>query len=213
MAKSSKATTALGFAEVPFWSISAVVADTMVKEVGVKLLGLDTTTLESILIRVSGEVSDVNASLQTAVDYGDVLGVNVLTGIVTSPAEGFEGAVNYANSINPLYGAREQFLPDDYKLTQKQNMNDKQHALGFLETQGLIAVLEATDAMLKAANVTLVGKEKIGAAYVTVVIRGDVAAVTAAVEAGREAANGLGKIIASHVIARPHADLAALLPA
>lgn len=92
-------------------------------------------------------------------------------------------------------------------------MNDKQNALGFLETQGLIAVLEATDAMLKSANVTLVGKEKIGAAYVTVVIRGDVAAVTAAIDAGKEAVNGLGKLIASHVIARPHVDLAALLPA
>ncbi len=63
-------------------------------------------------------------------------------------------------------------------------MSTKQEALGILETQGLTAILEATDAMLKSANVTLVGKEKIGAAYVTVIVKGDVAAVTAAVDAG-----------------------------
>ncbi|MGA3179501.1 MAG: BMC domain-containing protein [Verrucomicrobiota bacterium] len=90
-------------------------------------------------------------------------------------------------------------------------MNTKD-ALGIIETQGLTGVLEATDAMLKAANVTLVGKEKIGAAYVTVIVRGDVAAVKAAVEAGARAVGSLGKLVAAHVIARPHDDLAALLP-
>ncbi|MCX6971874.1 MAG: BMC domain-containing protein [Verrucomicrobia bacterium] len=87
-----------------------------------------------------------------------------------------------------------------------------QQALGILETQGLTAALEATDAMLKSADVTLVGKEKIGAAYVTIIVRGDVAAVRAAVDSGRNAVGDLGKIIAAHVIARPHADLIALLP-
>ncbi len=213
MAKTSEAITALGFSEVPFWSIGAVVADTMVKEARVTLLGLDTTALENILIRVAGDVSDVKSSLQTAIDFGRELGVEVITGVIPSPESGFEKAVDYPNAINPIYGAREQFLPSDYKITQKQYMNDNQHALGFLETQGLVAALEATDAMLKSANVTLVGKEKIGAAYVTVVVKGDVAAVSAAVDAGKVAVNGLGTLIASHVIARPHADLAALLPA
>jgi microcompartment protein CcmL/EutN len=89
---------------------------------------------------------------------------------------------------------------------------NKNQAIGILETQGLTAILEATDAMLKAADVELVGKEKIGAAYVTVIVRGDVAAVTAAVEAGAQAAAPLGKVIAAHVIARPHEGLLALLP-
>jgi ethanolamine utilization protein EutM len=66
--------------------------------------------------------------------------------------------------------------------------------------------------MLKAANVTLVGKEKIGAAYVTVIVRGDVASATAAIDAGAKAVGQLGKLIAAHVIARPHDDLMALLP-
>ena len=85
-------------------------------------------------------------------------------------------------------------------------------AIGILETQGLAAILHATDAMLKAADVQLVGKEKIGAAYVTIIIRGDVAAVNAALEAGVAAIGDLGKLIASQVIARPHDDLIRLFP-
>lgn len=85
-------------------------------------------------------------------------------------------------------------------------------ALGLIETQGLTAIIEAADAALKAANVTLVGKEKIGAAYVTIMVKGDVAAVKAAVDAGGQAAQRVGKLIATHVIPRPHRELATLLP-
>lgn len=86
-------------------------------------------------------------------------------------------------------------------------------AIGLLETQGLVASLHAVDEMLKSASVTLVGKEKIGAAYVTVVIRGDVAAVQAAISAGKQTVERLGgKLIMADVIARPHPELAALLP-
>jgi ethanolamine utilization protein EutM len=81
-------------------------------------------------------------------------------------------------------------------------MNTNQ-TIGILETQGLTAILHATDAMLKAANVELVGKEKNGAAYVTIIIRSDVAAVKAALDAGTQAIGDLGKLIAAHVIARP----------
>lgn len=87
-------------------------------------------------------------------------------------------------------------------------------ALGFLEMPflSITAILQATDAMLKAANVEIVGKEKIGAAYVTIIIKGDVAAVKAAIEAGQQAVGDLGKVIAAHVIARPHESLLKLLP-
>jgi ethanolamine utilization protein EutM len=80
-------------------------------------------------------------------------------------------------------------------------------ALGLIETQGLVGVIEATDAMLKAGTVELIGKEKIGAAYVTVMVAGDVASVRAAVDAGRRAVEALGqKLICAHVIPRPHND-------
>ncbi|HZJ16117.1 MAG TPA: BMC domain-containing protein [Chthoniobacteraceae bacterium] len=79
-----------------------------------------------------------------------------------------------------------------------------------IETKGLVAQFEATDAMLKAANVELVGWEKVGSGYVSVIVRGEVAAVKAAVEAGATAATTIGEVIAVHVIPRPHDDLAKL---
>lgn len=85
-------------------------------------------------------------------------------------------------------------------------------ALGIIETKGLTAAVEAADTMLKAADVEVIGTEKIGSGLVTVVIQGDVGAVKAAVEAGAESAQRLGEVIAMHVIPRPNADLVKILP-
>ncbi len=85
-------------------------------------------------------------------------------------------------------------------------------ALGMVETRGLVAAIEAADAMVKAANVVLIGSEKIGSGLVSVMVRGDVGAVKAAVEAGGAAASRLGEVIATHVIPRPHTDVDKLLP-
>ena len=85
-------------------------------------------------------------------------------------------------------------------------------ALGMIETRGLTAAIEAADAMVKAAEVTLIGTEKIGSGLVSVMVRGDVGAVKAAVESGTAAASKLGEIIATHVIPRPHTDVEKILP-
>ena len=85
-------------------------------------------------------------------------------------------------------------------------------ALGMIETRGLVAAIEAANAMVKAANVVLIGSEKIGSGLVSVMVRGDVGAVKAAVEAGGAAAARLGEVIATHVIPRPHGDVDKLLP-
>jgi microcompartment protein CcmL/EutN len=85
-------------------------------------------------------------------------------------------------------------------------------ALGMVETKGLIGSVEAADAMVKAANVVLVGKEYIGQGYVTVLVRGDVGAVKAATDAGAAAARRVGELVAVHVIPRPHADVERILP-
>lgn len=85
-------------------------------------------------------------------------------------------------------------------------------ALGMIETKGLIALIEASDAMLKAANVQLVGWEKVGSGMVTVFVVGDVAAVKAAVDAGASAASKVGEVISVQVIPRPHEELSAVLP-
>src|SRR5580692_10866221 len=85
-------------------------------------------------------------------------------------------------------------------------------ALGMIETRGLIAMIEAADAMVKAAKVNLVGWEKIGSGYVTAMVRGDVAAVKAATDAGAAAARRVGELISVHVIPRPHSNLEDILP-
>ncbi|WP_273419426.1 BMC domain-containing protein [Veillonella caviae] len=87
-----------------------------------------------------------------------------------------------------------------------------QEALGMVETKGLVAAIEAADAMLKAANVDLVGHEKIGSGLITVMVRGDVGAVTAAVDAGAAAAEHIGIVISTHVIPRPHHEVEGILP-
>ena len=95
---------------------------------------------------------------------------------------------------------------------QKEERRMSQEALGMVETRGLVASIEAADTMLKAANVVLVGTEKIGSGLVTVMVRGDVGAVKSAVESGAEAAGRLGELVATHVIPRPHNDVEKILP-
>lgn len=204
--------TALGFIETPGFSITALVADEAVKAADVRLLGIETTGNENLMIRLAGDVAAVESALAAAERRAGHLGSRATVSCLSRPADGLDALIHFPNTSNPLYGGRDQFLPDDFPQPENKIMSTKQEALGILETQGLTAILEATDAMLKSANVTLVGKEKIGAAYVTVIVKGDVAAVTAAVDAGSKAVGQLGKLIAAHVIARPHDDLTALLP-
>lgn len=85
-------------------------------------------------------------------------------------------------------------------------------ALGMVETRGLVGAIEAADAMVKAARVTLVGKEKIGGGFVTVMVRGDVGAVKAATDSGAAAAERVGELVSVHVIPRPHSEVESLLP-
>lgn len=205
--------SSLGFIEAPFLSISAMLAQEAANAADVRILGFEATGNENIIIRLSGDVSQIRAALDAAEALAPKLGVeSIITGAIPRPAAGFDPLIHFPNANNPLYGGRDQFLPTDYPANPNSPKNMKPQAIGILETQGLTAILEATDAMLKAADVKFVGKEKIGAAYVTVVISGDVAAVSAAIDAGKQAVGNLGKVIAAHVIARPHDELVALLP-
>ncbi len=203
---------ALGFVEIPFFAITAVVADQVVKAAKVRLLGIETTGNEHLVLRLEGDVAAVATALAFAERRARELGSAAVVRCLSRPEAALDPLIHFPNSTNPLYGGRDQFLPTDYPETKPKTMNTNLQAIGMLETQGLTAALEATDTMLKAADVTLVGKEKIGAAYVTIIIKGDVAAVQAAVDAGAKAVGSLGKLIAAHVIARPHDDLIALLP-
>ena len=97
-------------------------------------------------------------------------------------------------------------------MIKREEIKMTQQALGIVETRGLTAAIEAADAMTKSAEVSLIGTEKIGSGLVTVMVRGDVGAVKAAVESGAAAASRLGELVAQHVIPRPHTDVEGILP-
>ena len=107
---------------------------------------------------------------------------------------------------------KETVVPDAVPVIHKEVRRMTQEALGMVETRGLTAAIEAADQMCKAANVALVGTEKIGSGLVTVMVRGDVGAVKSAVEAGSSVASRLGELVAPHVIPRPHTDVEKILP-
>lgn len=204
----------IGFLETPFLSITAMVADYMVKTANVHLLGLEPLGSELILIRIGGsDPAVITTALEAGIAEARRLGVTVTSSIIPAPVPQIFSLNEGPIGTNVLYGGREEMRSSSTTQPNKTLMSTTQKkAIGILETQGLTAILEATDAMLKTADVRLVGKEKIGAAYVTIIIEGDVAAVKAAIDAGSNAVGSLGKLIAAHVIARPHEDLVAILP-
>jgi ethanolamine utilization protein EutM len=114
-----------------------------------------------------------------------------------------EGARSVAESADP---------PGGTEVTSEGGTYMQREALGMVETRGLVASIEASDAMVKAANVVLIGNEKIGAGLVTAMVRGDVGAVKAATDAGAAAAAKVGEVVSVHVIPRPHQDVEQILP-
>jgi microcompartment protein CcmL/EutN len=202
--------TSLAGLQVSFISVTALVADAMAKTADIRILGFEPTGVETILIRIAAAgPATLRAALDAGKDRAAELGVPEPEDVLLArPDPALLHLNDNPNTINPIYGGREEMRPDDHP----ESTLMKNQAIGILETQGLTAVLEGTDAMLKTANVQLVGKEKIGAAYVAIMVSGDVAAVKAAIDAGASAVGDLGKLIAAHVIARPHDDLLKLLP-
>jgi ethanolamine utilization microcompartment shell protein EutS len=146
------------------------------------------------------------------------MGGKPIAHVISSPSPGAWPAIQSPPEFNPLIQQPVVFFPV-FEFTPQAAKNEEQpvaqstsFALGLIETQGFTAVFEAIDSACKAANVEVIGKEKLGGGYVTVVIKGDVAAVKAAVEAGKSKVEGLGKLIAAHVIARPSEAVLGLLP-
>jgi len=183
-----------------------VAVDRCTKRAGVRVVGIENTMGPEQCIKLAGTADDVIEAAQAGLEAAQQMGARAQMAVMPGPADETRALANR----RPEYSA----LLDIYDAIVKRDvaMNDSQ-ALGLLETQGLVAALHATDEMLKAGAVELVGKEKIGAAYVTIVVRGDVAAVQAAVAAGRQSVERLGgKLIMADVISRPHPELAALLP-
>jgi microcompartment protein CcmL/EutN len=203
---------AIAFIGIPYLSISLIVADKVTKMSGVELLGFDTSGDIELVMRIRGSTATIEVAAETARSAALKLGATALIAQIPAPSDDILTVTHSRNTIHPLLNAREQFLPTDFpKQKRTTDMSKQPAAIGILETHGFTALLQATDRMVKAANVTVVAKEKIGAGLVTIVIQGDVAAVAAAIEAGRDAVGDLGKVIAAHVIPRPHEEVLALL--
>lgn len=205
----------VGFVEVHSLSAGLVAADVMARAAAVTLAGIEYNGHGGVGIKVTGTSGDVRAAVQA----GESLARTMHAWLADrawahyEPDAGF--LIRSQQEYNLLVENNEHLLASAAQGTSLSGASKVNHeAIGFIETQGLVGLLEAADAMCKAANVRLIGKEKIGAAYVTVMVQGDVAAVKAAVAAGAEAVGRVGgKLILAHVIPRPHEELAALLPA
>jgi microcompartment protein CcmL/EutN len=203
---------ALAFIGIPYVSISLIVADRVLKASGVELLGFDTSGDVELVMRLRGSTADIAAAAATAELQARALGATAIISQIPAPSPDMTTVTNSGDTYNYLLNSREQFLPSQSMTTKaKARPGHPPAAIGVLETHGFTALLHATDRMVKAANVTVVGKEKIGAGLISIIIEGDVAAVAAAIAAGREAVGDRGKVIAAEVITRPHEEVLALL--
>jgi ethanolamine utilization protein EutM len=184
-----------------------VVADRCSKAAGVEIVGIESTMGAEQCIKLAGSTDDVREAGQQGVALARQMGARADLVVIPGPTDATCELSTLPPAYIPLLGIYDSRV-------KREDAMARSDALGLIETQGLVAALHATDEMLKAGPVELVGKEKIGAAYVTIVVRGDVAAVQSAVEAGRQTVDRLqGKLIMADVITRPHPELAALLPA
>jgi len=199
--------SSLALLEIANFTPALVVADRCAKAAGVEIVGIESTFGAEQCIKLAGSAGDVRLAGEAGVELARHMGSQASLVVMPGPTPETGGVAREPPVFVPLLSIY------DGRVKREDAMNGSD-ALGLIETQGLVAALHATDEMLKASAVELVGKEKIGAAYVTIMVRGDVAAVQAAVEAGRTTVDRLGgTLILADVITRPHPELAALLPA
>jgi microcompartment protein CcmL/EutN len=203
---------ALGLLEVQSWTAAMVALDAASKAADVRVIQAELNDLLGVCIKLAGDV----AAVQTALDAGRAAAVmmraDCVIDVIPAPAvSAIPGAMG-VEEYNPLIEQDVVHTPAE-NFSQENFVSDQApFAIGMIETQGYTAVIEAIDTACKAADVEVIGREKLGGGFITVVIRGDVAAVRAAVDAGKAKVEGLGKLIAAHVIPRPSGAVLGLLP-
>ncbi len=209
---------ALGLLETTGLTPALAALDAMAKAGEIRVLQAEVNDLLGVCVKIQGAVAAVQAAIQAGHAVAERMGGRPVVDIIPRPQDAAWGAIVSPPEINPLLQQEVVFFPVYESVPQRAKKKEQaveksaSYALGLIETQGFVAVFEAIDSACKAANVEVVGKEKLGGGYVTVVIRGDVAAVKAAVEAGQARVEGLGKLIAAHVIPRPSEAVLGLLP-
>jgi microcompartment protein CcmL/EutN len=194
------------------WSPAMVILDAMEKTGSVRVLQAELNDQPGVCLKVVGRLGDVQSAAAAARQIAEKMMVQIVADVIAAPHEGAPAAYEALPDFNPLFSQATVQVPDSVK--QKEKVVDQQagFAVGLIETQGFTAVFEAIDTALKTASVEVLAREKLGGGYITVIIKGDVAAVSAAVEAGKKRVEGLGKLIAAHVIPSPSQGVIALLP-
>lgn len=204
-------TEALGLLETTGLAASLVAVDLMEKTARVRLLQCELNDYYGVVSKIEGPLAAVIAAIEAGRAAAERMRGQPIAAVVPRVDGQAMRAIVSPREFNPLIDQDVVFIPT---APAKETAMDQgpTFALGLIETQGFTAVFEAIDTACKAASVEVVGKEKLGGGFVTVIIRGDLSAVTAAVEAGQAKVEGLGKLIAAHVIARPSAAVLGLLP-
>lgn len=200
---------ALGILETKGFTPAIVALDAMDKTATVRVVQLELNDFLGVVIKITGELDAVQSAIAAGHAVAERMQGSPVSSTINRVDDEAWKAIDSPVEYNPLIQQNVVRLPT-YK--EPAVSDAASFALGFIETQGFTAVFEAIDNACKAANVEVLGKEKLGGGYVTVIIKGDVAAVKAAIEAGQSKVEGLGKLIAAHVIARPSESVMALLP-
>jgi microcompartment protein CcmL/EutN len=213
----------LALLEIHGLAPAMVALDRLDKAARVRLVQMELNDFYGVFVKIAGDSASLRAAVAEARATIEQMKGKITATIIDSPADQALKAIHSRPEVSPLLEAPVVFDPHTNPpaepaasssietQTTTKSMNDH-FAIGLIETQGFTAVMEAIDTACKAANVEVLGKEKLGGGYITVMIKGDVAAVKAAVEAGQQKVEGLGKLIAAHVIPRPSQAVLSLLP-
>jgi carbon dioxide concentrating mechanism protein CcmO len=200
---------ALGLIEIKSWSAAMVALDAAEKAAPIRLLQIELNDQPGACIKLTGSAAAVQSAIGAAEAIGRMMRVDCVVHAINAPDPHARIAYEAGPDYSPLIEQDVVFIP---ARKQESDVSEMPFAIGMIETQGFAAVIEAIDTACKAASVEVIGKEKLGGGYVTVLIKGDVAAVKAAIQAGQTKVKGLGNLIAAHVIPRPSAAVMSLLP-
>ena len=190
-----------------------LVLDAMEKSASIRVIQAELNDLPGVCIKLAGSLGDLQAAVEAAHCIAGQMQVPIVVDVIPSPGEGSSLAYEAAADFNPLIEQSSVHIPRAHAENKERSMSGQSSfAVGLIETQGFTAVFEAIDTAVKTAAVEVLAREKLGGGFITVVIKGDVAAVRAAVDAGKSKVEGLGKLIAAHVIPSPSAAVLSLLP-
>jgi microcompartment protein CcmL/EutN len=183
-----------------------VVLDSMEKHAGVRVLQTELNDSPGVCMKLYGRLGDVQSAARAAEETANAMQTPIIVHVIPGPSDLSRPAYDAPVEVNPLIEQATVQRPDN-PLSEQANF-----AVGLIETQGFTAVFEAIDTALKTAAVEVLAREKLGGGYITVLIKGDVAAVRAAVDAGKAKVEGLGRLVAAHVIPSPSKGVLSLLP-